>query len=193
MSNFHLDIPEEEAERNETEPSESDTDEPRFPTDNFMATCLNTDIKSLNMYHPRPQMYVGHYAGHQVYKNSRILCSNCGELGHTHKACMEPITSFGIVCFHIFKTPQDDSKVRFLLIQRKHSISYIDFVRGQYSFDNVGFLSTLFRTMTSAEKENLLKLPFDKIWDSLWINDNKTYRHGYKHSQRRYELLIPMW
>ena len=134
---------------------------------------------------PRPQMYVGHYAGHQVYKNSRILCSNCGELGHTHKACMEPVTSFGIVCFDL-----NQKKISFLLIQRKHSISYIDFVRGKYTFENIGFLNTLFKTMTEEEKKKLTTWSFEKIWDELWINDNRLYRHEYKNSKKKYEIIM---
>jgi len=134
---------------------------------------------------PRPQMYVGHYAGHHVHKNSRILCSNCGELGHTHKACMEPVTSFGIICYRIC-----DSKLSFLLIQRKHSISYIDFVRGKYTFENIGFLNILFKTMTEEEKRKLTTLSFENIWDELWINDNRLYRHEYKNSKKKYEIIM---
>lgn len=155
--------------------------EPSSPVDQ----CFLENYGTLNQpVLPRPQMYVGHYAAHQAYKNSRILCSNCGELGHTHKACMEPITSFGIICFDI-----SHGLIKFLLVQRKHSISYIDFIRGKYSFDNIPFLNILFRTMTLTEKENLLYLPFDKIWDGLWINDNRAYRHDFKQSKKKYELI----
>jgi 8-oxo-dGTP pyrophosphatase MutT (NUDIX family) len=162
-----------------------------------------------------------------------ILCSNCGARGHTHKTCIEPIISSGIVCFTISdridfvgRSPanprgptlvpeptarrrgsgideerseatersvvdrrEPNKLIKFLLIQRKHSISYIDFVRGKYSFDNVGFLHTMFRTMTRAEKEKLNTLPFDQIWNDLWTIDNKAYRHEYRHSLKKYEMI----
>lgn len=153
----------------------------------------NKEEKTINLYqhaetffpwiHPiclKPQIYVGDY----IYNNSRILCSNCGEIGHTHKACMEPVTSFGIVSFNIKK-----KKLSFLLIQRKHSISYIDFIRGKYSFDNIGFLNILFKTMTADEKEKLLTWSFEKIWDELWVNDNRLYRHEYKNSKKKFEFF----
>ena len=58
-----------------------------------------------------------------------ISCANCGNVGHTHKLCREPIISYGIICFRVM----DDEKFEYLLIQRKHSIAYIDFIRGKYN------------------------------------------------------------
>ena len=28
-------------------------------------------------------------------------CRNCGQIGHVHKDCPHPITSFGVICYRI--------------------------------------------------------------------------------------------
>lgn len=117
---------------------------------------------------------------------NKMSCSNCRESGHTHKSCIKPISSFGIICFRI-----TDDGIKYLLIQRKHSISYIDFIRGKYSFDNINFLNLLFRKMTDNEKQKLISIDFDKIWDDLWINNTEShsYRNEYKFSSKKFEII----
>lgn len=121
-----------------------------------------------------------------IYDPNKIVCSNCKEHGHTHKSCQKPISSFGIICFRVI-----DKNIEYLLIQRKHSISYIDFIRGKYSFDNINFLNLLFRKMTNNEKQKLLETDFDKIWDDLWVNniESRSYRNEYKFSYRKFKMI----
>ena len=68
-----------------------------------------------------------------------IYCTNCGKIGHNHKNCKNPIISYGIM---LFKYEVDEFKL--LLVQRKDSIAYIEFIRGKYSITNT---SKLFNIM----------------------------------------------
>ena len=53
-------------------------------------------------------------------------CNNCGKYGHLYHQCKTPITSFGIIVFRIKEdTPQ------YLMIRRKDTLGYIDFMRGK--------------------------------------------------------------
>ena len=54
------------------------------------------------------------------------FCNNCGKQGHLFNHCKIPITSIGIICFN--KT--ENMKNKFLMICRKDSIGYIEFLRG---------------------------------------------------------------
>jgi hypothetical protein len=125
-------------------------------------------------------------------------CTNCGKSGHNNKNCTEPITSCGIICINIKNLPikrletflynkyidiqdfnyknlnflnklykyKDD--IKFLLIQRKHSLSYIEFIRGRYNDKDINNLTYLFSLMSKSEIENIKNNEFQILWDNLW-------------------------
>ena len=76
--------------------------------------------------------------------NDRIQhCTNCGLGGHFFRSCTLPVTSYGIIAvkynndinvsslfLNSNNINQNDS-IEFLLIQRKDSISYVEFIRGK--------------------------------------------------------------
>ena len=59
----------------------------------------------------------------------KYLCNNCGNYGHLFYNCKKPITSIGIICFRY----NLENKIEFLLVQRKDTLGYVDFLRGKYS------------------------------------------------------------
>ena len=67
-----------------------------------------------------------------------IYCTNCGKIGHNYKNCKNPIISYGIMLFKYY-----NNNLYLLLIQRKDSISYIEFIRGKYSITNTNKLLTI--------------------------------------------------
>jgi len=125
-------------------------------------------------------------------------CTNCGKSGHITKNCSEPITSCGIICFNIKnisitkienflynkfidieeynyknlnfinKLNKNDKDIKFLLIQRKHSLSYIEFIRGRYNENNLDDLKVLFNLMCKSEIEKIINNDFNYLWDDLW-------------------------
>jgi 8-oxo-dGTP pyrophosphatase MutT (NUDIX family) len=148
------------------------------------------------------------------YKN--VYCVNCGIKGHVVKDCDAPITSFGIIAFKIVtdkesenfdkndelncilqnlnQTKNDYPKIKFLMIQRKDTMGYIDFIRGKYPEDNTEVRDNLFKIflneMTKKEKENLLSKTFDELWRDLWINhSSKTFINEYDNAKRKFEKL----
>ena len=90
-------------------------------------------------------------------------CNNCGKQGHSFHNCKLPITSYGIILF----TPSSQG-LKFLMIRRKDSFGYIDFIRGKYSPFNVEQLQNTIDEMSITEKECIQTNPFDVLWKQMW-------------------------
>ena len=91
------------------------------------------------------------------------FCNNCGKQGHLYNQCKNPIISNGIVAFR-----KNDTEFEYLMICRKDSLGYIDFIRGKYPLYNKDYILTLINEMTVKEKLNILKCDFASLWKTLW-------------------------
>jgi ADP-ribose pyrophosphatase YjhB (NUDIX family) len=131
-------------------------------------------------------------------------CMNCGKSGHHTKSCNEPITSCGIICFkinnfqlkkiekflfnkyiniedynyyninYINKIDFHRTDIKFLMIQRKHSLSYIEFLRGRYSENDLPKINNIFELMTKEEVKKIKVNDFEMLWDDLWKDTAKS-------------------
>jgi ADP-ribose pyrophosphatase YjhB (NUDIX family) len=63
------------------------------------------------------------------------------------------------------------NNVRFLMVQRRHSIGFMDFLRGRYKIDNVDQINSLFQHMNKNEIELIKTKSFDELWCEMWNND----------------------
>lgn len=63
------------------------------------------------------------------------------------------------------------NNITFLLIQRKHSIGYMDFIRGKYKLDNIDQINSLFQHMNKDEIAKISTNNFDDLWNEMWNND----------------------
>ena len=91
------------------------------------------------------------------------FCNNCGKHGHLFHQCKNPITSIGIIVFN------DDNPTReYLMIRRKDSLGYVDFMRGKYPLFNKRYLLNIISEMTNDEKNKLLNNDFQELWNELW-------------------------
>ena len=91
------------------------------------------------------------------------FCNNCGKQGHLYHQCKRPITSIGIVAFRKIQ-----GKLEYLMICRKNSLGYVDFMRGKYKLHNYLLLKNLINEMTNEEKKNLISNDFNSLWTHLW-------------------------
>jgi len=66
------------------------------------------------------------------------FCNNCGKTGHAYHSCKSPITSIGIVAFK-----PSESGLQYLIIRRKDSLGYIDFIRGKYPLYNKDYIMNI--------------------------------------------------
>lgn len=77
----------------------------------------------------------------------------------------QPITSIGIIPFTYDNFTKE---IKYLMIKRKHSVGFIDFIRGKYTVHNKNQLISLLRVMTEDEHIRLLTDDFSKLWNELW-------------------------
>ena len=111
-------------------------------------------------------------------------CSNCGKIGHLFYQCKLPITSYGILLFRFIDKPE------FLMIRRKDSFGYIDFIRGKYSLSNIFQIQKCIDEMSTEEKSRITKKTFDVLWRELWgINSTPIYRSEETSSSKKFEAL----
>ena len=115
----------------------------------------------------------------------KIQCLNCGYYGHAIKTCNYPITSYGILCYYI-----QNNNIKYLMIQRKDSLCYIEFMRGFYNINNINYLCTLFKYITISEKEKINNHDFDYLWNLLWKNYNSSkFKKDYEISKIKFNKL----
>jgi 8-oxo-dGTP pyrophosphatase MutT (NUDIX family) len=60
--------------------------------------------------------------------------------------------------------------IKFLMIQRKFSVGFIEFIRGKYDENNNEYLIFLLNQMTPYEIKNIEEKDFDHLWNLLWNN-----------------------
>lgn len=79
--------------------------------------------------------------------------------------------------------------IKFLLIQRKYTFGYIEFIRGRYDVTNIEEISYLFRQMSLEEIEKLRTDTFENLWNELWGNTRLRYHNEYILSQSKFNKL----
>tara|TARA_B000000609_G_C24149444_1_gene336376 strand:+ start:20 stop:814 length:795 start_codon:yes stop_codon:yes gene_type:complete len=113
------------------------------------------------------------------------FCNNCGKQGHLYQHCKSPITSIGIIAF---KKVENEHK--YLMICRKDSLGYVDFMRGKYPLFNKEYLMNIINEMTIDEKKRILEVDFDILWKDLWGNLlGIQYRGEERTSREKYNSL----
>ena len=60
------------------------------------------------------------------------------------------------------------NNIKFLLIRRKHTLNYIEFLRGRYEIDDINSLVHLLELMTPDELDFIKSNDFDTLWLDLW-------------------------
>lgn len=118
-------------------------------------------------------------------KISNIYCNNCNLMGHTYNNCKQPIVSLGIICF-----AEIDGVIKYLMICRKDSLGFVDFVRGKYPIYECEYIQDLINEMSNKEKSLLLENDFKTIWEYLW-QPIKTlrYRNDDNGSKTKFEQI----
>ena len=90
-------------------------------------------------------------------------CNNCGKQGHLFHQCKLAITSYGIIVCR-----PSSNGLQFLMLRRKDSFGYIDFIRGKYSPYNIYQIQNIVDEMSNSEKERILTKPFEELWKNMW-------------------------
>jgi 8-oxo-dGTP pyrophosphatase MutT (NUDIX family) len=116
-------------------------------------------------------------------------CVNCKKRGHSFRDCKEPTSSYGIAAIRY--APYGDAiEPYYLLIRRRDSLAYVDFLRGKYDMSNRAYIETLLNQMTQSELQRLLTRPFDELWTALWNAQNtRQFRLEYENAKRTFDTI----
>jgi ADP-ribose pyrophosphatase YjhB (NUDIX family) len=117
--------------------------------------------------------------------NKVIICKNCNKPYHTLKQCKHPITSYGIILFRFF-----EENIQYLMIRRKNTFGFIDFVKGEYPDNDYTYLDKLFNEMSVEERQTIADTDaddFEILWKKMW--DDKIKNNLFNNSKKKFANL----
>lgn len=116
-----------------------------------------------------------------------MICNNCGKQGHMFHQCKMPITSYGVI---VYRKRELENVFEYLMIRRKDSFGYIDFLRGKYSPFHVEQLVSIVDQMSTEEKEKIQTHSFETMWREMWGAMTKSqYKSEEIASNKKFDQL----
>jgi 8-oxo-dGTP pyrophosphatase MutT (NUDIX family) len=117
-----------------------------------------------------------------------------------YRVCDQPVSSFGVVCFRRRRGADAgagagagaaSSPLEYLLVQRKDSLAYVEFIRGKYNINNMDYIRQIVSNMTVAERERLVTcVNFDELWTGFWQSEHtRNFAREYEQSRTRFAAL----
>jgi len=96
--------------------------------------------------------------------------------------------------FNNSKNKLKDSKYNLLMIRRKHSFSYVEFLRGKFSINDTQYIHNLFSKMTKEEIEKIQKINnFTNLRKDLGMeNKKKYYKNEYEMAEMKFNYLLKL-
>jgi hypothetical protein len=88
-----------------------------------------------------------------------------------------------------------NKNIKFLMIQRKHSLGYVEFIRGRYDEKKLNTIDDnniypcinyLIEQMNDDEINNIITKNFDDLWNNLWNSNNNKYHNEYILSKNKF-------
>lgn len=127
-------------------------------------------------------------------RRNNVLCANCGGMGHIYKNCNHPIISYGVICYRLaHDTGTNTVTPEYLMVQRKDSLSYVEFIRGRYNIKSKSYILEMFSLMTEGERQGVATHSFEKLWQDLWCknicDENKNFSKEYKEAAEKFLML----
>lgn len=120
-------------------------------------------------------------------KKGPLCCRNCGYIGHIYKECKFPIMSYGLICYRI----HTDGSIQYLMVQRKDSLAFMEFIRGKYDPLDIQFITNLLTHMTIDERDLIRSKTFQELWNIVWHQTfvpRQTHDY-YKEASEKFEKM----
>jgi len=109
------------------------------------------------------------------------------------RSCRDPIISCGILLLRgIYEPlclPIDPKETSVLMVKRKDSMAFMEFVRGKYEFADREYVKMLLSNMTILEHQLISEQSFEKLWRKLWGNGRELDSEEYKSAQTKFAML----
>lgn len=122
-----------------------------------------------------------------------MYCNNCGESGHVFRSCPSPVISCGILfirgTYEPLALPADPKTIGILMVRRKDSMSYMEFVRGKYELHDMEYLKKQIQNMTIQEQQSIVNESFETLWTRLWGNSRDMDTPEFELAKQKFESL----
>lgn len=170
------------------------TDMNKGPINISFTNEMGCNIQERRQYLPcdntfTPSLQSIKYTGQDDFNCTRheCYCNNCGKHGHNFHSCLIPITSFGIISFRY----NLDGEREYLMICRKDTLGFIDFMRGKYVVNNRQYIGNMLNQMTVEEKSDIRTKDFDSLWKRIWGENSMSsqYKSEESMSRNKFKLL----
>ena len=96
--------------------------------------------------------------------NNYTFCNNCGKNGHQFHKCKNAITSVGIIVFR-----PSINGLQYLLICRKTTLGFVDFIRGKYPIMDPDYIIGILNETTEYEKSLIRNKSFKELWNYFLV------------------------
>jgi 8-oxo-dGTP pyrophosphatase MutT (NUDIX family) len=92
---------------------------------------------------------------------------------------------------NIPKIEIENNNIEYLIIRRKHSLGYIEFIRGRYDINNIDTINNLIHQITPDELLCIKTKDFKDIWEEVWkkTSYNKIYLKEMEESMIKFNTL----
>lgn len=119
----------------------------------------------------------------RAYLANSFVCSNV--VCYKKK---KPTISYGIIGYRNRDLDNGTNGLQFLLIRRKHTMGFMDLIRGRFYHQNMEDMVRVYLSeMTREERHKLSSNSFDELWDEIWANHkSKSYRNEYLKAKRKF-------
>jgi 8-oxo-dGTP pyrophosphatase MutT (NUDIX family) len=86
---------------------------------------------------------------------------------------------------------KNEDDIEYLIIRRKHSLGYIEFIRGRYDIENITTINHLINQITPDELQCIKTKEFKELWEEVWkkTSYNKLYLKEMEESMEKFNTL----
>ena len=115
-------------------------------------------------------------------RDAPMYCNNCGKYGHNYGHCKNLITSYGVVAF---RWNPELGAMQYLMICRKNTLGYMDFIRGKYMTNDHDYIYNMITQMTEFETKQILTGNFEYIWNLAFGGEDVLLKNDQKVSDQK--------
>jgi 8-oxo-dGTP pyrophosphatase MutT (NUDIX family) len=120
-------------------------------------------------------MLNSNYEKNDINTSVGIICIKLNKQIYTHFKNKISSTSYydinNIILDSIYKFNEYNNYIEFLLVNRRNSLNYIDFIRGKYDIQDTNKINHMCSLMSKNEIDMIKNNDFNSLWYNLWLKN----------------------